>query len=251
MQSGAANASALTAALTDAATVGGRVFIPAGVYTCDAVTIPSSGPGGSVGLVIEGAGGSTVLHSPGGQNMFNAAGDNGYAGVRIRDIMFTYPSGATLGAWYAINSTVQAVICENCFFQNWPTAFLMEGTHNGMLNCAIFYNGPSADETYSPTMIDMEKSDNFVTNCYIYQHSINSGGPTGVIGIKMGTASEPRVTDTNIVDVDFGIVVTGGPNPLHGFFSAIAAECATTALTIGPNNNFRPLQPVIFQWMRI
>ncbi|MFY9719068.1 MAG: hypothetical protein WAK16_05425, partial [Candidatus Cybelea sp.] len=223
--SAADNGPALQAALTAAGNSGGgKVFIPAGQYYFkSSVSVPGSyGPGPTyVGIVIEGVGGSTELVQSANADLFDFSSSNKEHGCLFRDLQLTFsPTDFNNTTYYAVNATVDNVRCEGCYFNNWPTAMYMNGFRSGMLDCTIYYNGAPASGSFVPIMIDMEHSDNFVDHCDINQMPVydsagDAGGPTGCIAIKIGSASEPRVSNTNISEFDTGIQISGGYNLLH------------------------------------
>jgi hypothetical protein len=90
----------------------------------------------------------------------------------------------------------------------------------------------------------------FVDLCYFYQTQINSSGPTGCTAILVNGTSEPRVTNTNIAEFDYGITIQGnGGSPgnlVHALFSNLACECATTAVTIIPGDSDHQVCEVFF-----
>lgn len=240
------NFSALQSAIDAAVAVGGgKVCIPAGVYPINGVSaqtiiVPGSvGTGPTyVGLVIEGCGGSTQLAQQANADLFNITDANNERGVRFRDLRITYGGAKNSMIYHAIYATTDDVICEGCYFENWPMAFYMGGPHNGIITSTIYYNGqPGNETTFVPTMIDMEKADDFVDDCYFHQMPVNMGGPAGCVCVLVGGASEPRISNTNINDFDKGLIITGGTTPVHGFFGALACECNDSAVIIEPNGN--------------
>jgi hypothetical protein len=252
MSGGADNAAALQNAVTAAANGGGgRVFIAAGIYPIDGtINVPATVDGTDdtppVGIIIEGCGGSTELVQqanptfPAVFPIFSMTGSNKGRGVRFKNLRFTY-ANPQAGS-YAIYSECDEVVCEGCTFQNCP-AMYMAGAHNGLLDCSIFYDVDPSDATNNATMVYLGKANDFVDLCYIWQrpaypNSKEEAGPTGCIAIQIIGISEPRVTNTNIAEFDYGINIAGNggstPNLLHGFFSNLTCECNVTAVTITP-----------------
>jgi hypothetical protein len=245
---GADNTTALQSAVTAAATGGGgRVFIPAGVYNISGtIEVPPTNPVtmNPVGIVIEGCGGSTELVQPllaeDTLPIFSMTGSNNRRGVRLKNLSFNY-SNPKVGVFAVVSSGSEEVVCEGCLFVNCP-AMSMNGAHNGLLNCSVTYEVEAIDgATNDAVMIYMSDTNDFVDLCYIYQTppDPSKNGPTGCIAIQIQGAEEPRVTNTNIADFDYGIQILGhGDNPInptHGFFSNVAGECNTYGVFIQPS----------------
>ncbi len=231
------NATFLQNAINDAAAGGGgRVFIPAGGYPISGtIVVPATQDGTSmtpaVGILIEGCSGSTQLAQNGSGPIFSMTGDNSRRGVILRNLRLSY--AIPQPTIFAVYAESDGVICEDCYFEHCP-AMYMGGGHNGLLSCTIFYDVDTG-ETDDATMIYMTGADNFVALCYIYQKPIHDGGPTGCVGIQIASASEPRISDTNINEFNTGIKVTGSTaNPIHGLFSNLACESYTYGAWIQP-----------------
>jgi hypothetical protein len=159
---------------------------------------------------------------------------------------FAYPTAGV----FAVYSTSDEVVCEQCFFMNCP-AMSMGGGHNGLLNCRIFYNVHVSDsDANNAIMISMSDANDFVTLCYIFQRPEHRDGPTGCVAIEIGGASEPRVDNTNIVDFDTGLLITGnsgGPGNLtHGFFSNLACECNQHGAYVVPSGINATIYQLLF-----
>ena len=237
------NTAALQAAIRGAAAAGGgRVFIPAAVYpVLGTITVPATQDGTTstpaVGIVIEGSSGSTQLaqQATTTTNTFSLTGDNDEKGVVFRNLRISYATPQMCPGSWAVYSTLQDVICEDCYFEDCPGAMYMGGLRNGLASCTIFFDVDDHPNTEGQTMVYMAGPDDFVDLCYIYQKTVHGGGPIECVGIQVASASEPRVTDTNIVDFDYGIQVTGSStNLIHGLFSNLACECNVTAVLIQP-----------------
>jgi hypothetical protein len=252
---GVNNTAALQSAVSAAALGGGgRVFIPAGIYQIDGtITVPPTTDGADasppVGIVIEGCGGSTELAqqaNPAVPIFSMPGGNNGY-GVRLKNFQMSFAN--PLAGVFAVSSLADEVVCEQCIFLYCP-AMSMGGGHNGLLDCRVFYDVRGTDDTENATMVSMSEANDFVTLCYIYQKSVHKGGPAGCVAIQIGSASEPRVDNTNIVDFDTGLMIVGnGGSPgrlTHGFFSNLACECNQYGAYIQPSGIGATIYELLF-----
>lgn len=248
------NVTALVNALADIATAGGgRLFVPAGSYPInDTIDVPATdGSGNPIGIVIEGCGGSTEIaqQATTAVPIFSMTGSNNGSGVKLKNLRFSFEN--PLAGIFAIVSTAEEVICEDCVFQNCP-AMSMGGAHNGLLNCRVFYDVDDSADTEGAVMIYMAHTNDFVDLCYVYQRTVSKTppGPSGCIAIQVQDAEEPRVTDTNIVDFSIGLQILGnGGNPgnlTHGCFSNLACECDTNAVYIQPSGSGNTICELFF-----
>ena len=258
----ALNAAAIQNALTAAATLGtgGRILIPAGVFAIDttslvnsAITVPTTNPAGAaIGIVIEGSTmGSELAQQAGTLNIFYITGDNSSKAVLIKNLRFSYssPNASVSPQPYAVYSLSPNVICELCYFADCPGTMYMGGNHNGLLACEINYEVNGSTDTDNAVMVYVTGADDFITECRISQQPVsnNPAGPTGCIAIQVGTADEPRFSNINISDFDYGIDIPGGgTNLVHAMFSNVSCECNVHALRIMPISSTGTVCQVFF-----
>ncbi|MGA8326495.1 MAG: hypothetical protein WB757_10485, partial [Candidatus Cybelea sp.] len=191
------NTAALQAAIRGAAAAGGgRVFIPAAVYpVLGTITVPATQDGTTstpaVGIVIEGSSGSTQLaqQATTTTNTFSLTGDNDEKGVVFRNLRISYATPQMCPGSWAVYSTLQDVICEDCYFEDCPGAMYMGGLRNGLASCTIFFDVDDHPNTEGQTMVYMAGPDDFVDLCYIYQKTVHGGGPIECVGIQVASAS--------------------------------------------------------------
>ncbi len=238
-----------TAALSNAIAAaidagGGTIVIPAGQFQLSG-PIPIS-PGSGVGIIIAGVSGQTELEQQAVENIFNVTGAGGGQGVRFRDLRLSFASQTAISApMIAINVlTSDAVTCERVYFHNCPTAFQTEihCEFCGLLDCWIDYNYQyvDGDPLDDQTMISLGGSEDFVTNCVIYQVPANHTppGPSGCTAIALISNNNGHfITGTHITDFAVGIsmVGTGSPGLVGVYVSGVLINAVQNAVTIEPS----------------
>lgn len=236
---GSNNLTALNAAILAAmnGSIGGTVFIPAGSYAINGTLSYTDGAANAhdCGIVIAGTGGGSELVEQASGAMFSFTNFNSGKGVRFRDLRLSYVPGLTAGPALSIDNS-QNISCYCVYFEDCPQAV---NYGNGALQCGLFdctVDYSDAGIVDNATMIAVSGPENHIVNCLISQLSEASGGPSGCIGIEIGSASAPYVTSTQILDFSTGIsIVGGGTNPLHAHLSDLLVQSWAQALKIQPN----------------
>ncbi len=245
---GTPNTAALQAAVNAAAAAGGGVvYISDGVYLLNGqVNVPTVWPPAmgskGVGFVISGADAGTELAQQDPSvpifSIVPTYGDNGQSGVLIQRLRLKYASVdvSVTPQVYAVHSEAASVVCRDCYFGDCP-AMYMGGLQNGLTCCTIDYDVDQSDITENATMVFMTGSQDFVDQTTIRQKTQHKGGPTGCVGIEIGTVSTCFVSNDHISDFDTGIYIHGGttPNLIHGFFSNISCQSWSHSVLIQPN----------------
>ena len=114
----------------------------------------------------------------------------------------------------------------------------------GLFDCTIDYTGSTLANA---TMVTLTGSEDFIDHCIFKQQPISQGGPTGCVGISIGSASTVYVTNTHISDFDYGIEIPGGGvNLQHALFSGINCQSNVTGLTIKPASNSGTIYELFF-----
>jgi hypothetical protein len=238
----AINTAALQAALTAAFSGGGGiVFIPPGVYQVSGTISLTFGgvPGNDHGIIIDGGGGDTELVQNNFVDLFSFTGLASGRGVRLRDLRITFAASgaATLPPAAVRTANCESITCERVYFRNFPASLVDDNmsVQCGLFDCTIDYTGSSlADQT----MVTLTGSEDFIDHCIFKQLPISQGGPTGCVGLSIGSASTVYITNTHISDFDYGIEIPGGGvNLQHALFSGINCQSNVTGLTIKPASN--------------
>ncbi|MBV8725444.1 MAG: hypothetical protein JO078_05685 [Candidatus Eremiobacteraeota bacterium] len=238
--SAADNTTALTNAITAAFSTGGIVLIPAGLYQINGTIIfnYAGTPGDDQGIIITGAGGTAELRQNAYQDMFQFTSLTSGRGVRFRDLRISYvvPLNPPPPQPYAIRTTdCINITCERVYFSACP-AFINDNRSNecGLFDCTIDYGAGVP----GLTLVYLTGSQDFVDHCRFSQTSVAKGGPTGVVGIVIQTASVPYVSNTHFDDLDTAIWIQGGSNSLlRATLSNVSCECFTYGLRIQPLSN--------------
>ncbi len=234
------NTAALRAALTAAFNGGGGiVLIPAGVYQINGtISFNYTGiPGNDRGIIIAGGGGTAELVQNGYVDTFSFTSLTSGRGVRFRDLRISYvkPTGSPPPQPYAIRTAdCVNITCEGVYFSGCP-AFINDNRSNGcgLFDCTIDYGNGVA----GVTLVYLTGSQDFVDHCRFSQtpQGGGKGGPSGVVGIVIQTASVPYVSNTHFADLDTAIWVQGGSNSLlRATLSNVSCECWTYGLRIQP-----------------
>jgi hypothetical protein len=242
---GTDNTTYLNDAITDIISAGGgTLFIPAGKYLLNGpINIT---PTATLGMIVAGVSGQTELAQQAVGNMFDVTGVGGGQGVRFRDLRLSFKSQApTSETMIAINvSTSDAVTCERVYFHNCPTAFQTElhCEFCGLLDCWIDYNSQysAGGPLDGQTMISLGGSEDFVTNCVIYQVPANNTppGPSGCTAIALISNNNGHfISNTHITDFAVGIsmVGTGSPGLVGVYVSGVLINAVQNAVTIEPS----------------
>jgi hypothetical protein len=250
------NRQALQAALNAAFTggVGGIVYIPAGSYSINGTisltfTTP---PGADNGIIIAGAGGSTILTqtapSP-SADLFSFSGLASGRGVRIRDLWISYPASlASVGTPTPAAVRVvscQNVTCERVFFYNCPQALNLDSGSQqcGMFECTIQFDNANlggTSQSPGPTMVVLGGVENYIQDCTIRQKSLDKSGPAFCTGVMIAPAGGGvYIANTHVSYFNIGIAVqeNGGQNFEHAFLSNVICESYQTSLQIKPTGS--------------
>jgi hypothetical protein len=254
------NTNALTLAINAAFSSGGIVYIPPGTYEFSGTVSLSIGdlpPGTDPGIIIMGAGGSTLLEQTQPQDLFSFSTLTSGNGVRLRDLHISYTAtvtGSTVAAAVRV-SDCQSVTCERVLFANCPRALHLDNQADqcGLFDCRISY-GYGMTVSTDQIMVYISGTEDFIDHCIIEQPSQAPStepipGPTGCTGIFVtAAASVLSVTNTHISDFTTGINIQGlaNENPVNAFFSNVVCECWTNAVIIKPFNSTDQVYQVFF-----
>lgn len=221
---------------------GGIVFVPAGSYKING---PIAVTGATAGVVIQGSSTGSEIIQTVNLDMFDVSQSTqsgGNYGVRFRDINFTYSGNPTAGIAINCFNGGASTTAEYCAFINCPQAF-STGADGKALQCGLIGCTIVQQSLNNSVQVLLSAAQCYITQCIIRQTPINSGGPTGCIGVQVSGTTENYITNSHISDFTTGVFVGSGASFCYILGNAIPAY--KTSIKIQPATNTGTINAII------